>query len=360
MNKASFYQPELDALRFFAFVMVFVAHLPRFTSPWLLTAKRMGGFGMCVFFALSAFLIVTLLLRERESSGTINIKGFAARRVLRIWPLYFAVLLISYLIGTIWVSVHFDSRALWFCTLLVGNLWIIHHGWALGVAGPLWSLSVEEQFYLGIPFLTRIAGRRGLLVICLLTIPLSYVALAYESGIHANPATQIWVNSFVQFQFFALGGLIALWNDGRKMEWGYTARAASFVFGVFLWFIAIYKFAPEGESGLHVLMPSYLCTLAGVAFVFLSVLNLQMDIPRWISYLGQISYGLYVFHDIFLWGIFRNVQSWPMTSIFEKQWVIGAGLALFATIGTAAISYRYFESPILRYKRRFATESSPA
>jgi peptidoglycan/LPS O-acetylase OafA/YrhL len=74
-----YYRPELDALRFFAFACVFCAHL-RSTTPWVQHIEGLGSFGMCIFFVLSSHLIVTILVRERETTGTVRWKNFAVRR----------------------------------------------------------------------------------------------------------------------------------------------------------------------------------------------------------------------------------------------------------------------------------------
>ncbi len=94
-KESSYYRPELDALRFFAFLCVFSFHRMDYvpTDPvrnhWLYLIGNVGPFGVPVFFLLSAFLITELLLREREKPGRIHIRAFYVRRMLRIWPLYF-------------------------------------------------------------------------------------------------------------------------------------------------------------------------------------------------------------------------------------------------------------------------------
>jgi peptidoglycan/LPS O-acetylase OafA/YrhL len=94
-ERNAYYRPELDALRFFAFMCVFSFHRMDYVptdpvhDPWLFRIGNVGPFGVPVFFLLSAFLITELLLRERERTGRIHIKAFYIRRILRIWPLYF-------------------------------------------------------------------------------------------------------------------------------------------------------------------------------------------------------------------------------------------------------------------------------
>ena len=100
-----FYRPELDVLRFIAFFSVFIAHLenaPVATDASPLKAALLhlyavvvasGAFGMCIFFLLSAYLITELLIRERAATGSIHLRAFYTRRILRIWPLYFGLCL---------------------------------------------------------------------------------------------------------------------------------------------------------------------------------------------------------------------------------------------------------------------------
>jgi peptidoglycan/LPS O-acetylase OafA/YrhL len=103
-----FYRPELDALRFFAFLAVLVHHGPSSTGIFNL-ASHAGGFGLSMFFLLSAYLITELLFREREQTGTIAWRLFFTRRALRIWPLYYAALAAAFFIARIpphrfWIS----------------------------------------------------------------------------------------------------------------------------------------------------------------------------------------------------------------------------------------------------------------
>src|ERR1700674_928143 len=96
---SAFYHPELDVLRFWAFLMVFACHastriyfLPGITGSLGRLAIRAGGCGVDLFFCLSAYLITEILLRERRGKGSIDVRSFYVRRILRIWPLYFAFL----------------------------------------------------------------------------------------------------------------------------------------------------------------------------------------------------------------------------------------------------------------------------
>src|SRR6478672_4619620 len=107
-----FYRPELDVLRFFAFLGVFIFHAaprtmdfynaagyPHWLSSLLIPTFGAGAYGVDLFFALSAYLITSLLLRERDLRGTIDLRGFYLRRILRIWPLYLSFVAFAMIVG---------------------------------------------------------------------------------------------------------------------------------------------------------------------------------------------------------------------------------------------------------------------
>ena len=364
-----YYRPELDALRFFAFAAVFMRHVPwRSHSSTALSLSpapaviattaaqppflRLGaiheacGFGLCIFFVLSSYLIVTLLLRERDTTGTVSLSAFAARRVLRIWPLYFLILAAAYALGRVHPEVSIHGRALIAFSFLLGNLYILRHGSVLDTINPLWSLSVEEQFYLVIPGLTRAGGRRALAVICCLTIAFSYVMLVWLGHKHSITLVGVWVNSFVQFQFFAAGGLIALARKVSLSTWGRIELAAA---GCVMWYIAASRFGLQSfmPSKAAKLVAGYLLLLGGTVAIFLAVLGADMKIPKVVLYLGKISYGLYLFHQLILWTVFDS-------GFLRVNIPVGILLAFAATIAGAALSYRYVEQPFLLFKDRFS------
>jgi peptidoglycan/LPS O-acetylase OafA/YrhL len=147
----SFYRPGLDVLRALAFLMVFIAHglAWHLNKPTQIGAMaRAGEFGVCIFFFLSSYLITELLLREKRDTGTILIPAFYVRRILRIWPLYFAMIAASCLYG-LFAPAHAVSIA-WTISLLLlfTNWYTAGHGYPPGFLFPLWSISLEEQFYL--------------------------------------------------------------------------------------------------------------------------------------------------------------------------------------------------------------------
>ncbi|HEX4154544.1 MAG TPA: acyltransferase [Acidobacteriaceae bacterium] len=355
---ARMYWPELDALRFFAFAMVFCSHAP-ISRPWYRQVSDATAFGVSIFFCLSAYLIVTLLLKEREETGRVRIGAFAIRRILRIWPPYFAVLAIAYGIGMIFPTVHIAGRGMAAMSLLIGNLYVIHHGWlSIVMIAPLWSISLEEQFYLGVPFLTSIGGRRAILSICLVTIAVAYGVLCLLGAKGEIPIWQIWANSFVEFQFFAAGGLIALFFYGRRPRLPLPVRLFMMASGLACFYVAaarfnIHSWRPAPVSSLVL---GYICALAGTALILIATLNLNVRVPSIVVYFGKISYGLYLIHTVVLFMLFSNIDAWPReAAYFSHHKLLGIPLAMALTAGIASLSYRYFERPILRLKNRFET-----
>ena len=183
------YHPELDLLRFVAFLAVFMHHaLPRDASlyirqglspaatQWLLTAKEAGAFGLDLFFALSSYLITELLLREYANRGSINVSAFYIRRALRIWPLYFTFLAFTVLVvPTIFPKENLGAIYIVSFALFVGNWVCAMKGLPFSVAGPLWSISVEEQFYIGWPLLLRFVGVNRIKQIAIGMLMLAFV-----------------------------------------------------------------------------------------------------------------------------------------------------------------------------------------
>ena len=185
MTISRFYRPELDVLRFIAFLMVFIVHRMDFMpiDPaqhyWLYNICLLGDLGVPVFFLLSSFLITELLFRESDETGTIQLKAFYMRRILRIWPLYFLVFYGLVILTQFVPWSGAKDPATWLAfTFFAGNWWICLHGWVPAYpVNPLWSVSVEEQFYIAIPIIALYLRRPGVKTVSLFLIAVSYIAV---------------------------------------------------------------------------------------------------------------------------------------------------------------------------------------
>ncbi len=355
-KRPRFYQPELDVLRCLAFILVFLHHSAQFSPGPLADMATAGAFGVCLFFFLSAFLITELLVREKQSTGTVRLRAFYARRILRIWPLYFAALLIDFMHLHVTRPGAFTGARLAAFLLLAGNWFVARHSFLGSLSLPLWSISIEEQFYVVWPSMQRRAGRPFGLGFCALALAAAYVALAHECRAGTDLATGIWVNSFVQFQFFATGAAAALLLRSRTPQFGRAQRLSLFTLGL----VALYsaqaifhvKSGPPNPS-FSLAASGYLLVNAGCValfFAFLGAVELARAKP--LIYLGRISYGLYVVHFAMLNLCDKGLRFLPQ-ALAPFALVLRAGTAFAFTVALASLSWHFFESPILRFKQRF-------
>lgn len=367
----TFYHPELDVLRFVAFLAVFMHHaLPRdarlYTSnglsstatEFLLTAKEAGAFGLDLFFALSAYLITELLLREHAKRGTFSVPAFYARRALRIWPLYFAFLALTvFVIPSIIPAERFGSIYIVSFALFLGNWVCATQGLPFSVASPLWSISLEEQFYIGWPLLLRFFGINRLKQLAIAMLLLAFVtrvALALYGVEHPG----VWCNTIARLDPIALGAILALALHGRAPQINNALRWVICFAALGIWWLIARYLSQDGPTSVA----TY--ALSGLASVMLLMAVLRAEAPilrvppfSWLVYLGRISYGLYVYH-LFALALIMRTTFLPVLNIpinFEVRLV----LAFLLTVGWASASYVWLELPFLRLKERFRPERPP-
>jgi peptidoglycan/LPS O-acetylase OafA/YrhL len=361
-----FYRPELDVVRFMAFSLVFINHaLPRSIDSrtdafsgniahLLVTFGGVSSFGLSLFFTLSAYLIGELLLRERDASGDVRVKQFYIRRILRIWPLYFAGIFIG-----VFVSVSFAGWSLAFSwaawsALMLGNWFVGSHSFGGGPMGVLWSISVEEQFYLFAPWLIKRLNRMRLGIFCFALILLSDLQLFHFGRIRIYDFS-VWTNSLVQFQNFAAGLLLCILLHGRIPKAATWLRFTLIGACLCCWYFACYYFGVHYQGDINPgswsLVAGYGLATLGCVLLLLSFLGLNPSVlPNWAIYLGKISFGLYVFHDLAMWatgGIFRAHH----VSLGSGIALAKGGCAITLTVSIAALSYRFFETPFLKLKK---------
>lgn len=353
-----FYRPELDVLRFFAFLLVFLSHtIPQnHLSPhWLIAIKAAGALGVPVFFALSAYLITELLLRERAQTGSINIKSFYVRRVLRIWPLYFLVLFSGFIIAH-WTPEHsiFSIRTLLSYIFLIGN-WnaVIHGGLPLGL-GALWSISVEEQFYLILPSLVKRALKKTVLLLSCAGWLSSQIAVLAMCYFHVKVDPGLWINSLTHLQYFAIGAATNIFLNGSYPKIKEPIRYGMIFLGICAFFIATFSFnivrVYSTPSTITTTYPGYLLTNAAILLIFLGFIgSLTIGKSIWLRYMGKISYGLYIYHGPCVLLSTALGKALLEKHSFLMNFIVGFPLSVIVS----SISYRYFETPFLRLKEHF-------
>lgn len=357
-----FYVPELDGLRFLAFLAVFMFHVPplayvprtawRWDSLhwWGRSVVLSGAFGVDLFFVLSSFLITSLLVREANARGQTDVPAFWIRRALRIWPVYYVYVALCAVVEGAPATVVAAYSA------FVANWPFIGPRPEQSLFGLLWSLQIEEQFYLAWPLVLVVVPRGHLRAVCVGMLVVSLSARGYMLA-EGAAIERVWSHTLTRLDPLAIGALIALtWRE--RPSFGPALTAA--VGGVGVLFVVVstgllshelLRLGAEGtatklvKAGAGHLVATVLVFLVvavacgGVLLAALSARGSWLGHPA-LVYLGRISYGLYVFHVASL-SLFNSLW-WPWRGLF------GLGITILA----AALSYRFLERPFLRLKDR--------
>lgn len=376
-----YYRPELDAVRFLAFLLVLFHHvLPdgsdirvsrysHLVRAIIDAIEKSGAYGLRLFFVLSAFLICELLLRERESAGTVRIGQFYIRRILRIWPLYYLGLALGLVFIFLPRGNVGDLRGMAWFAVFLGSWWIVFHGSVANPMNVLWSISVEEQFYLLAPCLIKFSPRRILYLACGLFIAISNIRLFTVA--RGTPSDMsVWTDPLICFQPFAAGILVSLILHGRLPALGRLSRWFLILGAAICWSIATFvlhsRFFGWPYPGVWRILAGYALSDLGAVLILLGFLGIRSElIPKPVIYLGLISYGLYVFHD-FAVDLVKRASIGHRLSMHIAYYPLRAAvsggfdliLAFAIVVGLASLSYRYFESIFLRMKRRHSVIQS--
>jgi peptidoglycan/LPS O-acetylase OafA/YrhL len=377
--KSKFYHPELDQLRFFAFLAVFLHHffatyLPSLQRHGGLTARILGAFvesgglGVDLFFCLSSFLITMLLLREHDLTGALDVRAFWVRRILRIWPLYYTFVLLSAVVVPLFAPENrLSGLHLAGFTFLAGNWACVANGYPNSVAAPLWSVSIEEQFYILWPLVLSIFGCRRLphLAILCLVGASAMRMVAVPLGL---PDTAVWCNTVARLDPIALGALLAVVCHRRPFSIPAWLRKTTLLVAALCPATLLLWFGDRCWAGKPSLVFYPTVAVSCVAILVAIYRGGNAPVPETASrlskilvYLGRISYGLYVFHVLGIQLSQFLIQgaggsATHKSLMFVLRFVLAGGV----TFGLAALSYSWLETPFLRLKARFShVDSAP-
>lgn len=311
--------------------------------------SRNGFLGVDVFFVLSGYLITTLLLRERATSGGISLSKFYVRRSLRIFPLYFAVL--AALTLYFWLNLRTSNQAteyflnLPYLLTYTSNLVELYDPMAIS-----WSLSVEEQFYLlWPPLLVLLGWRRCMPVLCILiglNQAINFGFLDAYLPYSKLPMLQATLTPILLGVM--LGILLAETSASR-----WAGLLAGWRLWVILALVLIAANTAGDIRGWPRLSFQVLTTIA-LAGVVLHPGHGLVKLLEWrpLVAIGAVSYGVYLLHMIVLYPVGRLTKA---LGVATPSITFAACLAL--TFGAAWLSFRYFERPFLRLKTRFSPTS---
>jgi peptidoglycan/LPS O-acetylase OafA/YrhL len=356
---------ELDGLRAFAILPVMFSHCYPENAGLITFAGKAGWIGVDLFFVLSGYLITGILLKAAGQPH--YYRNFIARRTIRIFPLYY-VCLILFTAAVYWTGgdtlagFRAWGGAKWFVFYL-GNIRAAIAGFPQVFSFvPLWSLQVEEQFYLTYPLIVAMCSRRalrGFLTGCVIVAPLlrSFLLLL------PNSSMARYVLMPCRMDALALGGLVALRmsSPGASPLRPARVRLAAILSGVLaagVYIFAWYRKPGDLEYDPFVSSIGYtlidITCAAVLSLVILSPSAAPARMLRWrpLVYTGQIAYGLYLLHAPAAWVVRAAIAHFARIDI-APQSPAGILVLLGAGYAAAALSWRFFESPVLTLKARF-------
>ncbi len=403
-KKEKTYFVYLDALRCIAFLLVFYAHTGTVLAGGVITSPFLtqfwtrftiyGAYGVNFFFVLSGFLITLLLLKEKETKGSISIKNFYMKRVLRIWPVYFITLFVgAFILPAIITSETYSVfnftnpnmswETITYFLFFVGNF---YQGMDIGMAslavGILWSVCVEEQFYLVWPWIVKWFKTRQIIIITIFLISLS---LLYKL-IFADHRTSNYYLPWSVGMDLAFGALLASFYFLRKQK-VILIYSWSIIVGSIIFIIATVATTAIGtystgtdiisikESLIRIVRlvktPIVDCVFTLILLYFINStasIRSEMNHPilaffhqtrrkteQVLIYLGKISYGLYAYHAICL---ILSVHILYSLEILDKDITLGSFIintifGFLLTFLVAHFSSNFIEKKILVYKSRW-------
>lgn len=363
----------LNGLRFFAAIAVVITHIELikyqlgYSSIWRdnMLVFELGSLGVIFFFVLSGFLITYLLMQEKAVKQTVAVKKFYIRRILRIWPMYYLVVLLGFLVLP---NIHFIDNP-YLNKLLDANftpnfvlylLFLPNLAFATFAAvphiGQTWSIGVEEQFYLLWPLIVKHSKNvlKALLMVIGILIVLKVIVLVLCKQMPDSSALKI-IKPFLamtKMESMAIGGIGAyyLFNGNEKIKWlmnnGLMISAVVVIIGL------VYLTPPVIQDAIYLVYSVlFLVIILNVSSNPKSIFKLE---NRMFKMLGNISYGIYMYHLIVIAFVFAglNYLGMEINDSFISQLMVYS-LTIIITIFVSILSYSYFEKRFLNLKHKF-------
>lgn len=367
--KQETYFTQLDGIRFLAVGLVLIDH-------WL--AERnilpLGQLGVTMFFVLSGFLITRILIQSKLKDDKVgrshwfSVKQFIIRRSIRIFPIYFLTIFVLYALDVPPVR-----ETIWWCLTYSTNIYIATKEHWMGTIDHLWSLAVEEQYYLVFPYLILFLSTKHYLKVLFSMIVLSII-IRIILFLNGNEWMVQYVLMPTCLDSFGLGGLLAYYFTFKKdtafSEISTTKYLmASFILLVFLmYFVRQYQLSSNqvhhfGNLVLERFVGSLFCffLIAKAVTGYKGIMKFLLENPI-SNYLGRISYGLYLYHN-FIYNFYHTPKtSLVMKVLYNIQTItpnitqtVGFELLYFfgITVFVATLSWYLIEKPVNNLKKHF-------
>jgi peptidoglycan/LPS O-acetylase OafA/YrhL len=353
------YFPGLDALRFYAALSVMVGHIgTNFAelrtmsanypvTEWLSIDAQSA---VSLFFVLSGFLITYLLLKEHQSTQNIDVKRFYMRRILRIWPVYYLVVIVGFALFPLLLGTDYALYSSSFNQIVLVMFLLANFTQGLGPLGHLWTIAMEEQFYLIWPWIMKSRSRLIKIAFGIIFVKL---AVIFAALILQNDSLMLRARGF-RFECMAYGALAAYLyfydHPLLQMIYSHIGRLLS-VIGMLYMIVWDVPYTAINNHLVSVISALFILNLATNANF-----GIKLNFPI-LNYLGQISYGIYMYHFPLLYLVLflaRKLEI-PETHLYNAGlYVVTIGMTLLI----ATVSYRWYETPFLLLKKRFNTPQS--
>jgi peptidoglycan/LPS O-acetylase OafA/YrhL len=370
-EKDKIHFPGLNSLRFFAAFLVLVGHVELIKGYMEIKNEfvfferlNLGGIGVYFFFVLSGFLITFLLCAEKERFNTIGIKKFYIRRILRIWPLYFFIVILGFFIlpqfeffkllpGSF--SQNFMSN-LTLYLLIVPNIAFSFFA-PVPHIGQLWSIGVEEQFYIFWPLVVKFSRNvlNVIMILLIFYVGLKGVLVLIPQFVQTGPIF-LGVKKFfamAKFECMIIGGIGAYIFFIKKVSilnfvYNKATQVSALVsFPFFSYAVGVDNFF---QDIIHIpLSVVFLIIILNVATNPNSILKIDSKV---LNYLGQISYGIYMYHMIIIFVCIKVAKQFLNTDPVIANCLVYL-LSVLLTCGVAHLSYKYFEAYFISLKAKF-------
>lgn len=378
------YFSGLNSLRFIAACVVIIHHIEQLKLLYsypnyfnTVFVHNIGNYGVTFFFALSGFLITYLLLVEQKISKTIDIQKFYIRRALRIWPLYYLLGILSLIVLPhvqvlnipVWqdeLDKNYLTQIIMYLAFLP-NIAVNFFG-TIPHANQVWSIGVEEQYYLLWPLVVRYSRNiwNAIFKVMGVYLIIKLIMIAVLAIYADNPDTSAklfpWsqVINYTRIDCMAIGAIGAayLFYNPQALKPFYSFFSQYFLYTISLLFLVVggingtvlWHFNQEIFAVLSTLI------LLNIATNPRSIFQLQ---NKTLDYLGKISYGLYMYHCLCIAIAFYLVEQLTSYSISRLTGnLIAYPLSFALTILLSALSYHWIEQPFIRQKRKFARVAS--
>jgi len=339
--------PSLDGVRAIAVALVFFAH-------GAFENLIPGGLGVTIFFVLSGYLITTLMRVEHARSGAISYRDFYLRRLLRLMPPLFIVVAAAGLLAAVSIiDGGFTPGGMLSALFYFGNYHVIAHdfrGMPAGL-GVVWSLAIEEHYYLFYPPLAALLlrfGRVGLSVTVLSVLCAAVLGWRYWLVFHGGSEAYLTMATDTRVDAILVGCLMGLlrnpWLDRvpapeALRDWAIAAACVAVLLGTLLYRDEVFRLTARYT----------LQSLAIAPLIYLAVARADRLPFRWLNvrplvYIGTISYTIYLSHHVILLGLAKH---WPQAG---WVWLTLAGAVL--TLAVAEPIRRWVEAPCARLRKR--------